>query len=293
MKKFVVSIIVPCYNQGQYLSRALESVLNQSFKHWECIIINDGSSDDTEEIAKEWLEKDVRFKYISQANRGLSNARNVGINNSTGNYIQFLDADDCLNPEKLRKSFLEIKDQLIHNIIITDFKMFKENTHDELSSYCELSQKNLSYNEILYGWDFKFNIPIHCGLFSASLFQNFRFPEILKAKEDWIMWLTFFQKDISPVFVDEILVYYRLHDKSMTKDFEHMIDNTIKALVYLESVISEKDYKSYLLYNIRRRMSDSENLRSKIERLRERLISSNNSIGYRIEKKMRNLFKRF
>jgi len=59
-----VSIIVPCYNQAQYLSEALQSVLEQTYENWECIIVNDGSPDDTQEVAKIWLEKDVHFRYI-------------------------------------------------------------------------------------------------------------------------------------------------------------------------------------------------------------------------------------
>lgn len=291
MIKLMISVIVPCYEQAHYLDEVLQSVLEQTYQDWECIIVNDGSQDNTEEIAKEWVKKDFRFKYTYQENRGLSSARNKGLDLAKGDYIQFLDADDCLNGDKLSKSLSKIKNHSNQNIVVSYFKMFKENFDDELAPYCLLSQDLLSYNEILYGWDFKFNIPIHCGFFSISLFSDFRFPESLKAKEDWVMWLTFFQKDTAVFFIDEILAYYRNHNKSMTKKNDFMLENTIKALEYLEQVIPKNDYKSYLLYNIGKRMTDCENLTEKVNDLNKRMINSKTSIGYRIEKKIRNIFK--
>ena len=287
-----ISIIVPCYNQAKYLNDALQSVFDQSYTNWECIIVNDGSSDDTDFIAREWLAKDVRYKYIFQANNGLSNARNVGINFSRGDYIQFLDADDCLNTEKLSKSLSEIQDHSDLNIVISNFKMFNDSVKDDLNAFCELNKEFLSYEEILYGWDFKFNIPIHCGFFSSSLFDGFRFPESLKAKEDWIMWLVFFQKKVSAVFINEILVYYRTHENSMTKNLEHMSENTIKTLQYLDLIIPQNDYKAYLLYFASKQMLEINNLREKIKMISKRVITSNNSIGFKIEKKIRSFFKK-
>ncbi|MFV8358229.1 glycosyltransferase family 2 protein, partial [Flavobacterium sp. XS1P32] len=87
-----VSIIVPCFNQAQYLSEALKSVLEQTYENWECIIVNDGSPDDTKQIAQKWVEKDSRFKYIFKENGGLSSARNEGINYAKGTFILPLDA---------------------------------------------------------------------------------------------------------------------------------------------------------------------------------------------------------
>ena len=75
----LVSIIVPCYNQAHFLDEALQSVLSQTYTNWECIIVNDGSPDNTENIAEKWLAVDSRFKYIKKDNGGLSSARNIGI----------------------------------------------------------------------------------------------------------------------------------------------------------------------------------------------------------------------
>ena len=93
----LISVIVPCYNQAQYLDECLQSVLNQIYTDWECIIVNDGSPDHTEEVAKKWLEKDSRFRYIYKETGGLSSARNAGIKIAKGEWIQFLDCDDFIS----------------------------------------------------------------------------------------------------------------------------------------------------------------------------------------------------
>lgn len=92
----LVSIIVPYYNQGQYLSEALDSVLAQTFSNWEVVIVDDGSTDNSAEIAKLYAAKDARIHYIYQSNAGPSAARNHGVRESKGKYIQFLDGDNKL-----------------------------------------------------------------------------------------------------------------------------------------------------------------------------------------------------
>ena len=98
-----ISIIVPCYNQVQYLDECLQSVLDQTYTNWECLIIDDGSPDNTEDLAKIWVEKDERFHYFKKENGGVSSARNFGIEKSTGIYILPLDGDD-----KIAENYLKL-----------------------------------------------------------------------------------------------------------------------------------------------------------------------------------------
>jgi glycosyltransferase involved in cell wall biosynthesis len=97
-----VSIIVPCYNQAQYLDESLQSIAGQTFVNWECFIVNDGSPDHTEQIAQKWAAKDPRFIYVYKENGGVSSARNLGIKNAKAGLILTLDADD-----KYEVTFLE------------------------------------------------------------------------------------------------------------------------------------------------------------------------------------------
>lgn len=259
----LVSVIVPCYNQAQYLEDALQSVLEQTYPTWECIIVNDGSTDNSEEIAKTWTERDPRFSYVFQKNKGLSNARNKGLIIAKGNYIQFLDSDDFLCPEKF-KSSIEIIKSSINNIVISNFNVFFENVNQIKPPFCILKMECFNLESILLDWDNKFNIPIHCGFFQKSFFEDFKFPEDLRAKEDWIMWLSFFKNSPNVYFIDTPLVYYRTHRNSMTKNLEHMKLNSIKATTFLREFIPEKLLIDYLYFNLEKKNSEIINLEKSI-----------------------------
>ena len=123
---YLVSIIIPCYNLSQYLSETLDSVLAQTYQSWECIIINDGSIDNTEKIAKLYVDKDKRFKYIYQNNQGVSSARNNGIRNSLGIYILPLDADDLIAPQYIEEAVLILNNYNDIKLVHCNYQNFGE-----------------------------------------------------------------------------------------------------------------------------------------------------------------------
>ena len=274
-----ISIIVPCYNQAQFLDEALQSVLEQTYQNWECIIVNDGSTDSTEKIARNWAAKDSRYFYFYKENGGLSSARNLGLDSAKGNYIQFLDSDDFLNNRKLELSLNELK-TFENNIVISNFRMFTDNPENSTSAYCNLLPELLNFRSVLLKWDTAFSIPIHCGLFESKLFKDFRFPEELKAKEDWIMWLSLFQKEIQVSFIDKPLVYYRVHKKSMTNSAKFMQENHLKAIIYIKNIIPEKEYIEYLCFELLHKYSETEKLRTTI-------YNYQNSATYKMAQKIK------
>lgn len=95
----MISVIVPIYNVERYLHRALDSILNQTHKDWEAILVDDGSTDGSGHIAEEYARRDRRFKVIHKENGGLSDARNAGMKHINGEYLLFLDSDDFLHPQ--------------------------------------------------------------------------------------------------------------------------------------------------------------------------------------------------
>ena len=97
----MISIIIPVYNVSQYLNECIQSVVNQSYKDFECILIDDGSSDGSEIICDQWEQKDSRIKVIHQPNQGVSKARNRGIAEVQGEYITFIDSDDWIDSNYL------------------------------------------------------------------------------------------------------------------------------------------------------------------------------------------------
>ena len=97
MKKELISVIVPIYDIEKYLNKCIESIVNQSYENLEIILIDDGSTDESGKICDKWKEKDGRIKVIHKENGGLSDARNVGIENSTGEILYFIDGDDYID----------------------------------------------------------------------------------------------------------------------------------------------------------------------------------------------------
>ncbi|WP_392436989.1 glycosyltransferase family 2 protein [Cruoricaptor ignavus] len=256
-----ISVIVPCYNQAQYMDEALQSVQAQTFQDWECIIVNDGSPDDTEEVAKRWLEKDPRFKYLKKENGGLSSARNAGIEMAQGEWIQFLDCDDYMDSEKLQKS---ITDSETFDVIITNFHMVSDG--NVAPPFCDITKYEVNTDNIIARWDLDFNIPIHCGLFNKSRISDIKFNEQLKAKEDWWFWI---QLTSLPRFsyklIDEKLVYYRYNANSLSKNFTLVYQNIfdVHSLIYTSGNQEVKDMLFNKL-NFLLRKVNNENYNQKI-----------------------------
>jgi len=222
-----ISVIIPCYNQGHFLKKTCQSLINQTYVNWEAIIVNDGSRDNTKKVSVEICKKDNRFKYVYQKNKGLSSARNTGLNLIKGDFVQFLDADDYLLEEKFSLSIFESKKA---DIVISDFNMFSEEITNKIDAYCDLSQISFDLNSILLQWDINFTIPIHCGFFSKNSINNIQFDTTLKAKEDWFFWIEIFFQNPKIFFLDKKLALYRIHDSSMTTNNSHMQKN--KFLVF-------------------------------------------------------------
>ena len=131
-----ISVIIPVYNVENYLNQCLDSICNQTFRDIEIICVNDGSTDNSLDILNDYEKKDKRVKIISQTNRGLGASRNIGLNNSTGNYILFIDSDDYIELDTLEK--------LYNNAISndSDIVLFKYQKVDEFNN---ILQRNLNF----------------------------------------------------------------------------------------------------------------------------------------------------
>lgn len=190
MSNPLVSIIVPCYNQAQYLDEALQSVLDQTYANWECIVVNDGSEDNTEEVAKTWVEKDKRFKYLFQENEGLSSARNAGLKIAKGDYIQFLDSDDLIESEKIKVQIDALVSDPEIDISVSGYRYFEGSTR-ELKA---MGRNNFFPEVVLHKNDVdtkdvlnvKNPMVISAPLYRVSVFEKVGFfDEELVSLEDW------------------------------------------------------------------------------------------------------------
>jgi glycosyltransferase involved in cell wall biosynthesis len=242
MKNQLISIIIPCYNQAQYLDECLGSVLNQTHSDWECIIVNDGSHDNTEEIAGKWCKKDMRFRYIKKVNGGLSSARNSGLKKANGDYIQFLDSDDIIANNKFE---LQLKILMENNcdIIISDHAYLNRSRIRNHSSF----NLDLSLNGLIYDWDSSFVFPIHAALISKIflLDHDIIVSEKVRAKEDYMLWVICAFNDAKFYYHDDILAYYREHSSGMTKNSESMIISTYKVFLEIYELLDERQREIY------------------------------------------------
>lgn len=199
-----VSIIVPCFNQAEFLSETLDSVLAQVYSNWECIIVNDGSLDNTEEIAQHYLKKDSRFSYVSKENEGPAIARNSGIAKSNGEYILPLDSDDLIAPTYIKKA-------------IDRFTLYPETK----LVYCKADLFGV-LNEVWELDDYEYDRFIwkNC-IFCSALYKRIDYdktngynPNMINGLEDWDFWLQLLDKDSSVYCINEILFHYRIKSKS-------------------------------------------------------------------------------
>ena len=222
----LVSVIVPCYNQGRFLGEALDSLINQTYTNWECIIVNDGSTDNTREIAQDYVNRDPRFHYIEQENRGLSGARNRGLQEIKGRFVQLLDSDDAIAPTKFQKQLsIQNEDGLV--VIYCNYFFGK---FDDISQKINrhFPKPKFVLKQLLWDiaarWETSLSIPCHCFLFDARFFidHNIRFDEALPTHEDWDCWMQIFSLNLSLIFVPDELATYRVNATSMCTNHEKM-----------------------------------------------------------------------
>lgn len=236
----IISIIVPCYNQAQYLDECLQSVINQTYNEWECIIVNDGSPDNTEQKAKEWVAKDNRFKYHYKINGGLSSARNLGIHKAVGTYILPLDADD-----KISNNFLEIclseflKDNgtdLVYGQLI---KFGSKNQKCVVEPFTY--QKLLEYNLFSCSSMYKIQDAKKIGLYDENLKTGL---------EDWDFWIRLLNENSNVKYNPSCAFFYRTKPNSMydklVKYTEEILKN--KEYIFNKNIEKFKPKSNYVLY---------------------------------------------
>lgn len=248
MMSELVSIIVPCYNHAQFLDEALQSVLNQTYNNWECIIVNDGSPDNTKEVASRWCKNDNRFLYLEKQNGGLSSARNAGITISKGEYILPLDADDILHESYLSKLVPELNQDKTLAIVSCYSKFFLKNKENIIH---ELKPVGTTYHALLFE-----NCLIATSLYRKVCWEEVGgYDENMKhGFEDWEFWIAITKSGWTFKVVEAFLFFYRKQKQSMLIDTlqNHRISNMEYVFkkhkdLYLKHHDNTIDYLLYLL----------------------------------------------
>lgn len=226
----LVSAIIPCYNYGKYLSECVDSVLKQTYKNIEIIIINDGSSDNSEKVAKRYAEQHEHVTYVSKENEGIVKTRNRGIKLAKGEYLIQLDADDWLDKSYVEETLRKTQ-STNSEIVYTQVAVF-----GRVEFVTKAPEFNLEY--------LKHDNYIHASaLVHKNVFKNRRYDEYLsdKGNEDWDIFLDACLDGATAALVDKPLLHYRKHtDASGRAD---KFEGTKKEVLVRHHILSKQNAK--------------------------------------------------
>lgn len=213
-KNDLVSIITPLYNGERFVSATIDSVLSQTYTHWEMIIVNDGSTDHSVEIVQSYINKDDRIKLYSQFNAGAASARNNGIRRAKGRYIAMLDSDDLWD-----SNYLQSQIDFIQNkgaaVVCAAYRFIDENSHEILSP-------NIPPTEILQK-HMRITNRVGCltGIFDVEKIGKHYFKEELHTlREDYAFWLELVAK-VGAIYGNQsVIASYRVWDSFTGNKFK-------------------------------------------------------------------------
>lgn len=243
------SIIIPTYNRAALIKETIQSVRNQSFSDWECIVVDDGSTDTTRKVIENINKEDARVRCIYQDNAERSAARNNGIRNANGEYICFLDSDDVFNPYYLEKlnNFINTQNDK-KCLIISNFS-----TWDGIITK-QVETPNLS--EPISDWLFQYPVSPSRVCAHRSIFDEFNFREEICIVEDTVLWVSISTK-FPIVHFKEHLILYREHEfnsvnansgscfkryEGMKLFFHHPLSNSVSSSMK-KKMLSETEFR--------------------------------------------------
>lgn len=222
-KNLKVSIVIPCYNQGNFIEETIDSVINQTYNNWECVIVDDGSTDESLKILESKVGGDSRFKVISIKNSGVAFARNIAIKESKGTFILPLDGDD-----KINKKYLELA-----------VEYFEKKPETDLL-YCNAEYFGVKKGIwVLPEYSYSFLMNGNC-IFCSAIYRRKDYMEKTKGYdeelkygyEDWEFWLQLLNSSSNVVKLPQVLFYYRQHHESRNTSVleEEKLDITLKHI---------------------------------------------------------------
>ena len=217
--KNLVSIIIPCYNHGEYIAETLDSVLGQTYNNWEAIILNDGSTDNSAEIAELYTKKDNRITLVNLPNGGVAKARNYGISIANGEFILPLDSDDIIEPTYIEKAIDVFNEHPDVKVVYCQWEYFGITTKTPPLQYVSY-KKQLLYNAIFCSALFRKEDAVAIG----------GYDEKLIGYEDWEFFIRLLDEDSIVYQIPERLFKYRIKAVSRNTEalnYNHSIDHYV------------------------------------------------------------------
>lgn len=250
VKKITLSVIMPVYNAEKYLDFSVQSVLNQTYKEFELIIVNDGSKDHSLEICRKYEALDSRVRIIDQENKGISEARNAGIDQAIGKYITFIDNDDMINPsmyEIMLKYMTEEKLDLVMCNAVRRGEYKIEEVAENCDS-CELTKRNLyekmfSNSEI--DWEY---MAVWNKIYRSRIVKNIRFKET--GTEDTVFNCQYYRYIKKARLIKQDLYYWIQRRDSVSHSEFGIRDYLILKDYYWMNQYIQKYEKEYMQYSL-------------------------------------------
>ena len=267
----LISVIVPVYNVEQYLRQCIESILKQSYREIEVLLINDGSTDSSGIICQEFVGYDNRCRYFEKENGGLSDARNYGLDRSEGEYITFVDSDDFLMDNAIEKLYatalLGDSDLVVGAYCRFDEPTFLLYSKEDLPSLpVTFVDKSFAMNQMDELTDFQFIMYSTAWgkLYKRSLFEEIRFP-FGKYAEDQFTTLKLYMKASTISICNHVIYSYRINYSGLSSSFNlsHLdyieaLEERIEKTRHLDGIDMGKTYKMYD-YVLRRMLTELSN----------------------------------
>ena len=222
----LISIIVPIYNVEKYLRQCLDSIMNQTYRNFECLLINDGSPDNSADICREYVSKDSRFRYFEKENGGISSARNLGIEHSKGEYITFIDSDDWVDSDYLEVLYNSLVDERA-DIAISTYKQFNM---DDNCYYVHSYQRGYE-KRIFEKYQLIEELPVlerydqSYGITSGKIISKkalgiIRFNEYTSLCEDMEFWYKLYLVSNKIIYINKDTYNYRKYGNASLKHID-------------------------------------------------------------------------
>jgi glycosyltransferase involved in cell wall biosynthesis len=249
MSEPLVSIIIPAYNYAHFITETLENILEQTYTNWECIVVDDGSTDNTSEVVKLFIDSHphYNFQYCKISNGGIAVARTAGIDRSKGKYLQFLDADDLLSADKLKVQVNHLEKHKVALVysssrffrIVNGVQVLEQRypdgflSHESLNGY-QLFQKLIEHNIF----------TVCSAMIRVDLFREVGgFAKVILNNEDWMLWFKMALTQPAFGFDNDISSYVliRLHGSSVMTQHGIMFRSEVQVREEMTKLLLDTD----------------------------------------------------
>lgn len=226
---------MPCYNQASFLPQAIASLQAQTLPDWECLIVDDGSTDDTPVVARQMMTQDPRVRLLQKENGGSASARDLGLEHAQGKYIQFLDADDALSPDKLQRQ-VEVMEQ---QDLEMSYTAFCQTFAAGLQQPTQVVRLNIF--RLFVDWGLSSSVPIHAFMYRTAFLRRhaLSFSSPCRVREDWRWHIRCFGAQPKQALLPDCCgAYYFQNEQGKTGSYIRIQEGNFRFMAYMSEQLT-------------------------------------------------------